>query len=245
MRIGFWITRWLAGALLLNGAAFAATVKLVEGTQVRVRLKTELLSEKVQQGMRVDLEVAEPVVVNSLTVIPEGAVAWGAIQEVKKHKFILFDVEGLRLPNMQQVKLRSIPRPTRNPDKDMIRIETKRGDDVGASRGALFNAYIDAAADVEVTPPAAPIRPPASTPVAAPVMAAPALVTVQLFSDPMGADIVIDDEYVGNTPSILKVKAEKHRLEFQFAGYSTMAQVLDLSSSTGLRTVQVTLEKVQ
>jgi hypothetical protein len=173
-------------------------------------------------------------------------VAWGAVQEVKKHKFIRFDVEGLRLPNLQQLKLRCIPGQTKNPDKDMIRIETKRGDDVGVARDALFNAYLDAAADVEVSPPPAPAPPPAAAPAPAPVVkAAPELVTVQLFSDPMGADILIDGEYVGNTPSILKVKAERHRLEFQLAGYSTLAQILDLSSSTGLRTVQVTLDKVQ
>lgn len=245
MRIKFVMKSLLAGALLVNSSAYAVTVKVAEGTPLVVRLKAELLSEKVQQGTRVDMEVAQPVVVDGQTVIPEGAVVWGAVQEVKKHKFIRFDVEGVRLPNLQQLKLRCIPGPTKNSDKDIIRIETKRGDDVGAERGAQFNAYLDAAADVEVAPPPAP-KPAPSAAAAAPVVKPePVYVTVQLFSSPMGADILIDGEYVGNTPSILKVKADKHRLEFQLAGYSTLGQILDLSTAAGLKTVQVTLEKVQ
>jgi PEGA domain len=236
----------LAGALLLNGAAYAVTVKVTEGTPLRVRLKADLWSENVQQGGRVDLEVAEPVIVNGQTVIPEGAVVWGAVQEVKKHKFIRFDVEGLRLPNLQQLELRCLPAKTKNPDKDMIRIENKRGDDVGLPRGSLFDAYVDATADVQVAPPPAPKPLKDAAQAAAPVAKPePAFVTVQLFSSPMGADILIDGEYVGNTPSILKVKAAKHQLEFQLAGYSTIGQILDLSTTTGLKTVQVTLEKVQ
>jgi PEGA domain len=224
-------------------AARAETVKLAEATPVLIRLRSDLLGSAAQQGMRVDFEVARPIVINGLTVIPEGAVAWGAVQEVKRNKFIRFDVEGLRLPNLQQVKLRSLPGETKNPDKDVIRVETKRGDEVGAPRGTEFTAYVDADTDVNVAPPPPPAPEPSAA--VAPVKAAPEYVTVQFFSDPMGADILIDGEYVGNTPSILKVKAEKHRLEFQYSGYSTLAQPWDLSSATGLQTKQVTLEKVQ
>ncbi len=241
MRIDNLFRGLLLSTVLISATALADTVKLAEGTPIRVRLKSDLLSQNVQQGTRVDLEVSQAVVKNGLTAIPEGAVVWGAVQEVKKNKFIRFDIEGLRLANLQQVKLRTVPAPPKNSDQDVIRIEAKRGDDVGAQRGTEYVAYLAAAAEINVTPP----PPPAPAVVAPPVKAAPALVTVQFFSDPMGADIIIDGEYVGNTPSILKVTAEKHRLEFQYAGYSTLAQTLDLSSSTALRTVQVTLDKVQ
>ncbi len=231
----------MASAVLISGTAFADTVKLAEGTPVRVRLKSDLLSENVQQGTRVDFEVCQAVVKNGLTAIPEGAVVWGAVQEVKKKKFIRFDIEGLRLQDLQQIKLRAVAVQPKSPDQDMIRVEAKRGDDVGVSPGTEYTAYLDAAADVNVTPP-----PPSPAPKPVEVVKpAPELVTVQFFSDPMGADIFIDGEYVGDTPSILKVTAQKHRLEFQYAGYATLAEILDLSSTTALRTVQVTLDKVQ
>lgn len=223
--------------------AQAAQVKIPEGTPVQVRLKASLASERAQDGMRVDFAVALPVVVNDRTVIPEDAVAWGAVQDVKKKKLIRFDIEGLRLPNMQQIKLRSVREKPKNSDKDLIRLETKLGDDVGAPSGAQFTGYVDADVKVDVTPPPPPTPPPA--PAASALKMEPELVTVQCFSDPTGADIFIDGEYVGNTPSILKVTPAKHRLEFQLAGYATLAQILDLTSSNQLRTIQVTLDKVQ
>ncbi|MGE5327701.1 MAG: hypothetical protein ACM3NO_11730, partial [Deltaproteobacteria bacterium] len=184
MRIKIVMKSLLAGALLVNSAAYAVTVKVAEGAPLVVRLKAELLSEKVQQGTRVDKEVAQAVVVNGQTVIPEGAAVWGAVQEAKKHKFIRFDVEGVRLPNLQQLKLRCISGQTKNSDKDMIRIETKRGDDVGAARGTQFNAYLGAAADVEVAPPPAPKPVPPAAAAALVVKPEPAYVTMQLFSSP-------------------------------------------------------------
>jgi PEGA domain len=244
----------------------AARVTLKEGTPVRVRLKADLLSETAQQGKRVDFEVSQPVVVNGVTAIPQGSVAWGAVQEVKAKKFVRFDIEGLRLPNLQQIKLRSVSVKPKNPDKDQIRLETNVGTDVGARRGAEFMAYLAADVEVDVSPPApaakAPATPPqaAATPPPQPAVAPPQqaaaspaasvskpaeLVTVQCFSDPLGADILVDGEYMGNTPSILKLTSAKHRLVLNLAGYATVIQTLDLSSSTELRTIQVTLEKTQ
>jgi PEGA domain len=242
MRTKLWVIGLALSTLGASGAARAEQVKLSEGTPVRLRLKTDLESEHAQQGMRVDFEVVLPVTVNDLTVIPEDAVAWGAVQDVKKRKFIQFDIEGVRLPNRQQIKLRSVREKPKNPGKDQIRIETRLGDDVGASRGAQFTGYVDADANIDVTPP--PPHPPPA-PAALAVKVAPEWVTVQFFTDPMGADILIDGEYVGNTPSILKVMPAKHRLEFQLAGYVSLAQILDLTSSNQVRTIQVTLDKVQ
>jgi hypothetical protein len=303
--------RYRAAALpfcLLVSSAFlgAAQVTVQEGTPVRVRLKADLLSETAQQGQRVDFEVSQPVVVNGVTAIPQGAVVWGAVQEARPKRFVRFDIEGLRLPSLQQIKLRSIPEEPKNPDKDQIRLETNVGGDIGARQGAEFMAYVAEDVNIDVTapapaakvptapanaaattpqqstatpPPAAPgpakpaaatTQEPAATPpqkAAAPA-AAPAepaaappqqaatssaaavsqpaeLVTVQCFSDPMGADILIDGNYMGNTPSILKLTSAKHRLVFSLNGYATVIQTLDLSSSTELRTIRVTLEKTQ
>jgi PEGA domain len=243
MRTKLWTLGVALSVVSATGPARAEQVKVPEGTPVQLRLKTNLASESAQEGMRVDFEVELPVLVNDLTAIPEGAVAWGAVQNVKKKKFIQFDVEGLRLPNMQQIKLRSVRQKPKNADKDQIRIETKVGGDVGVSQGAQFTCYVDSDVSINITPPP-PAPPPPSVATAA-LKLAPELVTVQFFSDPMGADILIDGEYAGNTPSILKLTPAKHRLEFQLAGYTTLGRILDLTSSDQLRTIQVTLDQVQ
>ena len=68
-------------------------------------------------------------------------------------------------------------------------------------------------------------------------------VTVECFSEPEGADILIDGEFVGNTPSILKVPAGDHHLEIQLSGHKPVTQALNLPAGSGLRTIRTPLEK--
>jgi len=70
------------------------------------------------------------------------------------------------------------------------------------------------------------------------------LVTVECFSDPLGADILIDDDFHGSTPSILKLAPGNHQIEFRLMGYKPHSQPLNLTPGTGLRTVRMTLEKL-
>jgi hypothetical protein len=65
---------------------------------------------------------------------------------------------------------------------------------------------------------------------------------VECFSDPSAADILIDGEFYGNTPSILKVPVGKHELEIQLSGYKTYSIPLILQSGTGIRTIRASLE---
>jgi hypothetical protein len=281
----------------------AQAARLVDGTAVHVRLKADVVSSQVAIGARVDLEISQPVMLQGTVVIPEGAVAWGAVQVVKAGKVLHFDVEGVRLPNLQVVKLRVSPEKTTNASKDEIKVETKVGADVGAPKGSEYTAYLDQDVNVDVaaapvTPaPAAPVVTPApqpapSTPapeptpspapvpapapvatpaprpappapvVAAPVTPPPApvvhaapavqpspaaqpgeLITVECFSDPLGAEILIDDEFHGSTPSIIKLAPGNHQLEYRLMGYQPHSQPLNLTPGTGLRTVRLSLQK--
>jgi cytoskeletal protein RodZ len=68
-------------------------------------------------------------------------------------------------------------------------------------------------------------------------------VTVECFSDPTGADILIDGSFYGSTPSILKLTAAAHHLEISMQGYKNYVQDLDMSGERGLRTIRAPLEK--
>jgi hypothetical protein len=280
----------------------AQAARLADGAAVRVRLTADLVSSQAAVGARVDMEIAQPVTLQGVVAIPAGAVAWGAVQMVKKGKVLYFDVEGVRLPNQEIVKLRVSPHKTTNAGKDRIKVETQVGGDLGAAKGSEFPAYLDQDVDVEVKgAPAAPAPPtqvgapaaapqpaaPAPAPVVAPapaavppptpkpeappapptsvgatsVVSAPAAppatpvahpapaaqpgeyITVECFSDPLGADIMIDDEFHGSTPSILKLLPGNHQIEFRLMGYQAHSQPLNLTPGTGLRTVRMTLVK--
>jgi hypothetical protein len=284
--------------LCASPALWAERLRLSEGTPVRLHLKADLSSQHAQEGDRVDLEVARPVMVRGRVAIPQGAVAWGAVQTLKK-KEIKFDIQGLRLPDLREVKLRTVREKPRRESRDQIKIETDLGEGVGAARGTEYTAYLAEDIDVQVatepapalpapTPAPAPAKPvpspapvvatpalsapapqpvapvtapPASAPAVTPRPAAPApqpttaahpanpadtaadLVTVECFSTPSGADILVDGDFYGQTPSILKLSAGSHHLEFQVSGYKQFTQDLNLAAGTGIRTIRGTLEK--
>lgn len=240
---------WALPLILLYASSrvWTVQVRLAGGTPVRVRLKSDLTSKQARAGDRVDFEVARPTIAEGLVVITEGAIAWGAVQAVKKGKEIQFDIEAVRLPSLVEVKLRTAREKTNKSSKAVIKIGSQFGDDVGMARGSEFTAYVDEDVEVEAARPPAAL-PPASSPApAAPVsqgmLATGERVTVEFFSEPSGADILIDDDFVGNTPSILKVTLGEHRLEIQLADYKPYSQPLTLTPSTRIRTIRVSLQK--
>ena len=279
--------------LIPSCLALGQKVRLPDGTSVHVRLKADLASEVVEQGARVDFEAARPVVIQGITVIPEGAVAWGAVQNVKKGKSIKFDIEGVQLPDGTNVKLRTGRDKTKN---SPIKADSDFNRGIGAPKGSEYTAYVDEDREVAVsgqgsnpalaaTPGAAPTAPPTqaaapppapaqavapSAPTETPAVTTPAVatptppttspavsptqsgvppanverVTLMCFSDPSGADILIDGDFFGNTPSILKVPVGKHELEIQLSGYKTYAiPSLILRSGEPARTVRAPLEQ--
>jgi hypothetical protein len=279
--------------LIPSCLAFSQRVRLPEGTPVHLRLKADLASDQVEEGVRVDFEVASPVLIQGIAVIPVGAVSWGAVQSVKKGKFIKFDIEGVRLPDLTDVKLRTVGGRGKNPAQDQIKVDASFKGGVGAPKGTEYTAYVNEGREVAVaaqpsnlalapTPTAAATTPPTPAQVVAPTpstatpavtypkSAAPPAVTtpaasatspaispsqsaaplanverarVECFSDPSAADILIDGEFYGNTPSILKVPVGKHELEIQLSGYKTYSIPLILEPGTGIRTIRASLEQ--
>jgi len=281
--------------------------QLVDGTAVHVRLTADLLSSHAAVGNRVDLEIASPVTLQGLVAIPVGSTVWGAVQAVKSGKLLHFDIEGVRLPHQEIVKLRCSPQKTNRAARDEIKVETQVAGDLGAAKGSEFTAYLDQDVNIDLTgAPAAPAKPApavapspapaAATPVAkpapaviaplppptppvkpapaaqvhspaapaavAPTVPVPAVpappapvahpapaaqpgeyVTIQCFSDPLGADILIDDEFHGSTPSILKLPPGNHRIEYRLMGYKAQSQPLNLAPGMPVQTVQLPLLK--
>jgi len=93
-----------------------------------------------------------------------------------------------------------------------------------------------------------PAGPPVPRPVpSAPVTAAaPAAVlvfaSVQLSSTPAGAEITIDGNDAGNTPSLIKLRPGTHSIRITKDGYAPWQRSIDTSAGES-RTVAATLEK--
>lgn len=86
---------------------------------------------------------------------------------------------------------------------------------------------------------------PATTPPRAPQIIPGEPVTVEVFSEPIGADIMLDGDFVGNTPSILKVRPGTRYLNLLLPGFKPWEQPLALEPGGKLTTIRPTLEKIE
>jgi hypothetical protein len=106
---------------------------------------------------------------------------------------------------------------------------------------------VEAPTPSTATPAVTTPAPSATSPATSPSQSAASLAkveraTVECFSDPSAADILIDGDFYGNTPSILKVPVGKHQLEIQLSGYKTFSMPLILEPGAPIRTIRASLE---
>jgi hypothetical protein len=64
---------------------------------------------------------------------------------------------------------------------------------------------------------------------------------VEIKSTPDGADITVDEKFMGNTPSTLRLPPGDHKIRIEKSGFKTWEKILSVGSG-GTATVNVTLE---
>lgn len=67
---------------------------------------------------------------------------------------------------------------------------------------------------------------------------------VNVASNPVGADVSLDGNFVGNAPATLKLAPGKHTVTFKMAGYSDWSREITVQSASEVQ-LTATLEKVQ
>ena len=70
----------------------------------------------------------------------------------------------------------------------------------------------------------------------------PALSTVDLKSTPDGAEITVDEKFMGSTPSSLRLAAGDHKIKLEKSGFKTWERTMTVSAGA-TATVNATLEK--
>lgn len=140
------------------------------------------------------------------------------------------------------------------------------GKDIDIPKGTAFTAYIDGDYDLAaegappqvlggvaqpkpIVPPQPAVAPPpasvSATPVTAPepsADAAGASAAVSLKSTPDGADISIDGEFVGSTPTSLRLKPGHHAIAVRKTGFKPWQRNLNVQPDATI-TIQADLEK--
>ncbi len=125
---------------------------------------------------------------------------------------------------------------------------------VDALKTVDLSSVSAAAPGAPATPNATSNTPPNSAPLAPSSVAAPsnpnavpnavpdAVASVQFSSDPTGAEITIDGNYAGNTPSLIKLKPGTHSIKMTMHGYAPWERSIETAAGES-RNVAATLEK--
>ncbi len=218
---------------------------LLDGTPVKLRLSQTVSSADAHVNQDVPFEVVEDVKVDNVVVLPKGASAIGVVTEAEPKKRmgrggkLNINISYARLTDNEKVALRAVK-------------DTKGGGHVGAMTGAIVATSI-------VFFPAAPfflfmhgkdITIPQGTEITAfvdgdmhldmarfgvaptthAVAALASQVTLVIDSSPQGADIEVDGNFVGNTPSTITVTPGSHEVKITKRGFGDWTRKLDVAS---------------
>jgi hypothetical protein len=239
---------------------------LEDATPVRLRINRTISSADAHVGDTVDFEVLDDITVNGVLVIPKGGLAFATVTAAQPKRRM---ARGGKLDvNIDYVKLVSGDKAALRAVKDLSggghtgamvggMVATgivffpaapfflfMHGKDITIPKGTEITAYVNGDMKLDI---AKFQQPSATQPVtaAAPIAASPSPMSskLQLESNPSGADIEIDGNFVGNTPSDVQVAEGEHAVTVKKAGYKDWQRKLKVSAGSSVH-IDAELEKM-
>jgi hypothetical protein len=216
---------------------------LMDGTAIKLRLAETVSSADATTGQQVPFEVTEEVVVQGVTVIPKGAPALATVTEAQSKKRmgrggkLNVNIDSVRLADGEKAQLRAVK-------------ENKGGGHVGAMTGAMVataivffpaaplflfmkgkditipkgtevTAFVQGDMKLDMAKFSAPSAGPAAAP-------ANAMASVSVESNVTGADIEVDGNFVGSTPSKIEVTPGSHAITVKKKGYQSWTRTMNV-----------------
>lgn len=122
---------------------------LRNGTPIRMKLGKTISSGSAHVGDAVELRVVEEVLVDGLTVIPQGATATGVVKEAEPKKRLghggklAFSIDLVRLRDNEKAAVRSFQESTGSNNSAGTILPLASGKEVVFTEGSEFTAYVD------------------------------------------------------------------------------------------------------
>jgi hypothetical protein len=221
---------------------------LEDGTPIKLRINRTISSEDAQVGDSVDFEVLEEIKCKDIVVIPRGGVAWATVTEAQSKRRmgragkLNINIDNVKLVDGEKAPLRAVK-------------EVKGGSHVGAMTGAIVATSIVffPAAPLFLLMKGKDITIPKGTEITAYVSGdinldakkfqppdaardsvqsaenGSSTITIEIKSNPDGADIAVDGKYVGNTPTTLHPSAGDHVIRMEKSGYKSWERTLTIT----------------
>jgi hypothetical protein len=234
--------------------ATPATFVLQDGTPIKLRLSQTVSSADAHVNDRVEFEVLEDVMVDNVVVIPKGAAALGTVTEaVPKKRMgragkLEIVMDSVRLVDGQKAALRAVKDAKGGSHTAGMTIGIvaaavvfwpaaplfllMHGKDITIPKGTDVPTFVNG--DMKLEPARFQVAAGGAT---QPTGAASSNVTVG--STPVGAEIYLDQNFVGNTPSTINVPSGKHSVCVRKPGYQDW--VRDMNFSGGAITLTAEL----
>jgi hypothetical protein len=236
----------------------ARSVKIPDGTVVKLALSAALNSATNEVNDQVLFNAVEDLKVGDVIVIPKGSTGVGHVVDVEKKKRLGrggkldFAVDYVKAFDGSNVRLRASST-ARGKEKTGTVIATTvlvsplfllmHGKDVKVPAGTQFSAYVDGDREIALAP--APSAAPPAQAAAQPAAVAPEeLSTLVVKSTPDGADITMDGKFVGSTPSTLRLAPGDHTIAVAKAGFKGWQRTMTVNPG-GIVTIDATLEKAE
>ncbi len=234
---------------------------LEDGTPVRLRLNRTISSADAHVGDTVDFEVLEDISVNGTLVIPKSGLAFATVTEAQSKRRMArggkldINIDYVKLVSSEKAALRAVKEVKGGGHTGAMTggiVATSivffpaapfflfmHGKDISIPKGTEITAYVsgDLKLDIAKFQPAV-----AASGQGAASAVATSSAKLQLESNPSGADIDVDGNFVGSTPSDIQVSEGEHIVSVKKAGFTNWERKVKVSAGSNVH-LSAELEK--
>jgi hypothetical protein len=239
---------------------------LEEATPIKLRFNRTVSSADAHAGDTVDFEVLQDISVNGTPVISKGGFAFGTVTEAQPKRRMArggkleINIDYVKLLDSEKAALRAV-----NGGKGGGHVGAMtagivatgivffpaapfflfmHGKDITLPKGAEFTAYVNGDMKLDIAKFQAAASAPQSDPSAGSrdQNIGPMSAKLQIESTPPGADIEVDGNFVGSTPSDVQVAEGDHAIVVKKSGFKNWERKLKSSTGSSVR-LNAELEK--
>jgi hypothetical protein len=233
---------------------------LEDGTPVKLKINRTVSSEDARTGDTVDFEILEDVIVNATLVAPKGGLAFATVTEAQAKRRMArggklnINIDYLRLLDNEHAALRAIKEVKGGGHTGAMTggiVATSivffpaaplflfmHGKDISIPKGTEITAYVSG--DMKLDQAKFQQASAVSSPTPASTQDQGSGAQLEISSSPSGADIEIDGNFVGSTPSTLGATAGTHVIVIKKSGFRNWEKKLAVSN--GRVKIDATLE---
>lgn len=237
---------------------------LSEDTPVKLKLMRTMSSKDAKVNDKVDFEVLEDVKVGDVVVIKQGGIAIATVTEAQPKRRmgragkLNMNIDYVQLIDGEKASLRAVKGGSGGNHTGAMTgaivasgilffpaapfFLFMHGKDITIPKGTEVSAYI--AADTPLDPAKFNRQPlPVDSATSKTDASASSLSSVVIKSTPDGAEITVDDKFVGTTPSTIQLSPGEHKIVVVKSGFKSWERTMTVNPN-GSVNLDISLEKI-